>query len=467
MTAPNAIARLLAPASIAVVGATDRPGPGSDVSRAALRSVDAGVRVYLINPNREELFGHRCHPNLAALPEAPDSVIFATSPQVTLPVLNEAAARGCGAATILASGFAESSLPEGTELQAEVVRIAASAGMVVCGPNCLGVADFARGVHQASMKFAESDVGIHPRSVGVISQSGGLLIGFVNRAAARRVPLRCVVSSGNEAVTGVEDYLDAMLDDPATTVIALICEGFHDLARITTAGRRAAAAGKRIALLKLGQSARGREAVRAHTGRDGGDPAAIAQALRDAGIAMFNRTDELVEFCRIASIYPRAPGRKMAAAMVSGGAAALVCDIAARHGIALADWSAQTKAALRELLPNYATVANPLDLTGGTMLHNRAAVERAIRLIMDDPDTDALSFVFPLQYDGGSVGLRTLSELINELAPTLPKPIVVISISSGMLTGAWGEFSTKAHCALLEDVETAFVALGGWCDPSR
>ena len=146
----------------------------------------------------------------------------------------------------------------------------------------------------------------------MISQSGGLLIGFVNRAAARRVPLHCVVSSGNEAVTGVEDFLDAMLADPDIKVVALICEGFRDLARIKAAGRRAADAGKRIALLKLGQSARGRAAVRAHTGSEAGDPAEIAQALRDAGIAQFNRTDELVEFCRLAGIYPRAPGRKIA-----------------------------------------------------------------------------------------------------------------------------------------------------------
>jgi len=152
--------------------------------------------------------------------------------------------------------------------------------------------------------------------------------------------------------------------------------------------------------------------------------------------------------------------------MLSGGAAALVCDIAERRGIALSDWSEQTRAALREMLPNYATVANPLDLTGGTMLHNRQAVERAIRLLIEDPQTDVLTFVFPLQADGGSVGLKNIVGLISELMPSLGKPVVVISISSGMVTGPWGEFSTQASCALLEDAETAFTAIAGWCDPS-
>jgi acyl-CoA synthetase (NDP forming) len=206
--------------------------------------------------------------------------------------------------------------------------------MAVCGPNCLGVANFARGIQQASMNFPVVDVGIHPRCVGVISQSGGLLIGFVSRATARRVPLHTVVSSGNEAVTGVEDFLDVMLADPEIKVVALICEGFRDLARIKAAGWRAAEAGKRIALLKLGQSVRGRAAVRAHTGREAGEPVEITQVMREAGIAQFNRTDELVEFCRLAAIYPRTRGRKVATVMLSGGAAALVCDIAAGGGLA-------------------------------------------------------------------------------------------------------------------------------------
>ena len=425
------IRRLLAPASIAVVGATDRPGPGSDVARNALRSAESGARVYLINPGREELFGHACHASLGALPEVPDQVIFATSARVAIPVLEEAAALGVGGATILASGFAESSQAQGPADQEEVRRIATAAGMAVCGPNCLGAVDFERGIYGASMAFPEFDPGIHPRSVGVISQSGGLLIGFVNRAAARRLPLRCVVSSGNEAVTGVEDYLDYMLADDGIKVVAIICEGFRDIDRLAAAARHARRDGKRVALMKLGRSPRGREAVRAHTGREPGEDDAIAAELRDAGIAQFDRTDELIEFCQLASHYPTPAGNRVAAIMVSGGAAALACDVAERRNLALARWSEATLGALRELLPDYATAANPLDLTGGTMLHNREAVERAIRLIAGDPETDLLSFVFPLQPDGGSQGLRNLVAFITDLGPDLGKPLMMISTSSG------------------------------------
>ena len=455
---------LLAPASIAVVGASDRPGPGAEVSRNVLRSADAGVRVYLINPNRAELFGERCYPDLAALPEVPDCIIFATSPHVVLPVLAQAAELGVGGATILASGFAEIENPQGAALQSDVLRIASQSGMAVCGPNCLGAADFARGIHGTSMAFAEIDSGIHPPSVAVISQSGGLLIGLTLRAAARRLPLHSIISSGNEAVTGVEDYLDYLLADPAIRVIAMLCEGFRDVRHLADAGRRAAAAGKRLAILKLGRSVRGRLAVRAHTGRDAGSDAEITKAFVESGIAQFDRTDELVEFCYLASRFPHPPGNRVAAMMVSGGAAALVCDAAERWGLKLAEWSDTTIQGLRDILPSYARAANPLDLTGGTMLHNREAVERAVRLIGDDPGTDILNFVFPLHPDGGSEGMRKVVGVIAEVALTLTKPIAVISTNAGTVTGYWADFATRSSCAFLEDVETAFAAMAGWAN---
>lgn len=463
----NRIGQLLAPGSIAVVGATDRPGPGSDVARNALRSTASGSRVYLINPGREELFGQVCHDSLGALPEVPEQIIFATSARVAIPVLEEAAALGVGAATILASGFAESSQAQGLADQEEVRRIASAAGMAVCGPNCLGVVDFERGIYGSSMAFPEFDPGIHPRSVGVISQSGGLLIGLVNRAAVRRLPLRCVISSGNEAVTGVEDYLEYLLADDGIKVVAIICEGFRDIGRVATAAKRARREGKRVALMKLGRSPRGRESVRAHTGRDAGDDDAIAAALSDAGIAQFDRTDELVEFCQLASHYPTPAGNRLAAIMVSGGAAALASDAAHRWNLPLARWSESTLDALRGLLPDYATASNPLDLTGGTMLHNRDAVERAIRLIAEDPETDVLSFVFPLQPDGGSQGLRNLVAFITDLGPDLGKPLIMISTSSGTVADYWADFSTRTSCAFLEDVETAFSAISGWCPKNQ
>jgi len=463
VTDPKKIARLVSPASIAVVGATDRPGPGSEISRNALRSIEAGVRVYLINPNREELFGHSCHASLVGLPEIPDTVIVATSPEIAVNVLEEAASIGAGSAIILASGYAESPEPGGRELQRDIARIAETSGLVVCGPNCLGIVDFERGVNCASMSFPAFNTGSRRRSVAIVSQSGGLMIGLVNRATARRLALRYVVSSGNEAVTGVEDYTEHFLDDSSIDVVAIICEGFADLDRLTGAARRARKAGKRVALMKLGRSIRGQRAVRAHTGRDAGDDVMISAALAEAGIAQFDRSDELVEFCQLASRYPPPRGRRISAVMVSGGAAALVCDIVGRQGLELANWSDSTLNSLGAMLPPYATSANPLDLTGGTMLYNHDAVEQALHLIDDDPETDVIVFVFPLQPDGGTQGIQNLVAAITDIETRLRKPLMIVSTSSATVTDYWAEFSTGVRCPILEDAETAFAAIAGWC----
>jgi acyl-CoA synthetase (NDP forming) len=153
--------------------------------------------------------------------------------------------------------------------------------------------------------------------------------------------------------------------------------------------------------------------------------------------------------------------------MVSGGAAALVCDTAERFGLQLARWSEATIVGLRELLPSYAVATNPLDLTGGTMLHNREAVERAVRLIAEDPGTDMLSFVFPLHPEGGSEGMRKVVGVIAELASSLAKPIAIVSTNGGAVTRHWAEFSTQSHCAFMEDVDTAFAAMAQWARPAR
>jgi acyl-CoA synthetase (NDP forming) len=313
------------------------------------------------------------------------------------------------------------------------------------------------------MAFLEVDAGNNPRSVALVSQSGGLLIGFVNRAAARRVPLRTFISSGNEAVTGIEDYLEYLLQDPAIRVAGVICEGIRDLDRLCKIGKAARHTGRRIGLLKLGRSERGRLAVRAHTGRNAGNDREISEALADAGIARVDRPDELLEFCNLAGRAAPPKGRRISTIMVSGGAAALTCDIADRQGLPFANWSPATIEGLRVLLPEHATVANPLDLTGGTMLHNREAIEKAIRLIAADPETDFLSFVFPLQHSGGSVGLRALVEFIAGLAPSLGKPLTVVSTNGGTTSGHWAEFGATSTCPILEDAETAFSAFAKWC----
>ncbi len=460
--ANKAVRALLDPKSIAIVGASDRTGPGLMVSTNALSSVANGTRVYLINPSRDELFGAKCYKSLAELPEVPDTAVFVTSTKVVLPTFKEAAELGIPSATVLSAGFSDSSLPEGAQLQAELQEIAAKKGMAICGPNCNGVINFEKKIFGVALPMPKIDPGIHKRNVALISQTGGLLIGFLYRAESRSLPLRYAISGGNEAVTGIEEYMEEMLEEDDVTVIACICEGFRDIERFLKAARACIAKGKQIGMIKVGASVRGVQAVKAHTGKNAGDRAAMVKRLQDAGISIFERTDELVEFSHIASRYPRPKGPKVAAFMVSGGCATITCDLADKYGIPFAEWPQASKDELKTLIPDFATVSNPLDTTGGTMIHNYEALERVIRLIGEAPETDYLAFVFPMQPTGGPDFMRKLFPFMNGVAQKIGKPLAIVSTNSGTVSDYWASFTREVPCAIMEDADTAFKALAAW-----
>lgn len=456
------VRRLIQPRSLAIVGATENPGPGAEAMKNALRAPALREKVFPVNPSRKEIFGVPCYSSLRELPAGIEAVVVATPTRAVVGVLQEAAALGIHAAIILASGFAEAAYEEGKRSQREILELARQADMAVCGPNCLGTADLVSGSFATVLSVPDYSIGRHERSVAVISQSGGLLISFVNRAAARRLPLRCLVSSGNEAVTQLEDYIEFFLEDSAIRVIACICEGIADGRRLLSLARRASQLGKRIAVLKLGCSTAGQKAVLAHTGRLAGSDVLVSTALAEGGIARCDRVDELVEFCQLACRYPKFCGTRTAALMVSGGIAALASDSAERHGLLLPSFSPDTAAEIRKLVPAYATVSNPLDLTGGTMLHDLKAIRRAVELVAADPGNDLLLFLFPLQSDGGPSFTRNLVRYIAGLSDEVTKPLMIVSPNSGSVTDYWAEISTQVAGPFLEDAETAFKVIRCW-----
>ena len=211
MAAPG-LARLLRPASVAIVGASDKVGPGYNAWRA-LEHVGFEGRVYLVNPNRAELLGRRTYPSLDAIPESIDAVFIAVNRGAALDAVRQAAAMGAGGVALLSSGFAEAG-PEGVQAQRELVDIARTHGMAVCGPNCLGFLNFTG----RTALFGTSLPAEVPRGgVAAVVQSGSVGIALLN--SGRDLGLAYLITSGNEAVTTAADYLDALVDDPGVAVV--------------------------------------------------------------------------------------------------------------------------------------------------------------------------------------------------------------------------------------------------------
>ncbi|KPH62561.1 acetate--CoA ligase family protein [Novosphingobium aerophilum] len=422
-----AMERLLNPRSVAIVGASDRPGAlGASVLK---NLVDRGFsgEIHLVNPKREEIGGRRCVPDVAALPEDVDVAVLAIPQAAVLDAVRELAQRRCGAAVIFSAGFAEGG-PEGLARQEELARIARDSGMVIEGPNCLGLVNFDANVALTFVELPEARAR-GDRKVGIVSQSGAMAAVLATTMIAREVPLSCYISTGNEAASGVEDYVAHLAEDPAIGVIAMIVEQFRKPAAFLAAARAARERGKLVVLLHPGSSEAGRESAATHTGAMAGDHAVMRTLVEHAGVILVDGLEVLGDVTEIAIRCPSLPSGSVGIISESGALKAMMLDGAEALGLELPKLTDADSPALREALPSFVPVSNPLDITAQGLvdptLYNRTIAalgeERRIEtilvpLIQTDTHTSHVKF---------SAVAKAIAELGGR------KPLIVAGVDEG------------------------------------
>src|SRR3954468_18700411 len=251
---------LFQPRSIAVIGASERPGVGRRMVASLDRIGFAGA-LYPIHPAYPTILGHPCYPTIADLPEAPDVAVFCLGHQRVLDPFIAAARRGIKGAVIYDGGFAEQG-EEGRRLQDKIEAICREASIALCGPNCMGVLN----PHHPSTTYLgelRDPTGL-AGNVGLVSQSGAVCISLLTDV--RRFGFSHVVSSGNEAVLCAAEYIEYLVEDPRTAMVGLFIETIRQPDRFAAALDRAAASDKPVVVLKAGQGERARRAVPTHTG---------------------------------------------------------------------------------------------------------------------------------------------------------------------------------------------------------
>lgn len=453
VTAPDAVRRLLSPASIAIVGASDRTGPGLNAWRA-LEFVGYGGRVYLVNPNRPSLFGQATYPSVSAVPGPVDAVFVAVPQEAVLETLREAAAKGVGGAVVLSSGFGEVGA-KGVEAQRELVAIARASGMAVCGPNCVGFLNFAG---RAAL-FGTSLPDDVPRGgVAAVVQSGSVGIAVLN--AARGLGFSYLITSGNEAVTTAADYLDVLVDDPDVTVVIAFLEQPRKPDRLVAAARRAYAAGKPVIVVKSGRSERSRRAVMAHTGAVAGSDAVCDAAFRAAGVIRVASLDELVETAVLVSTSrrPTAPG--VAVLSPSGGEIALALDIAEAAKLELPPVPGAT-AELAALLPDFAHAGNPLDLTWSGV-YDPSVARRCAEILGKQQEIGTLVLLQDAPRGLGhqqAMRYANLFRAVAEGAASAGKPLVVVSNLAGELHPMFAAVGQEAGVPCLRGTQEGLWAV--------
>jgi acetyl-CoA synthetase len=379
---------LLRPRSIAIVGASDRPGSYGDNVLRNLAAAGYEGGVWGVNPSRDEVHGRPCVASVGDLPEPVDAVVVAIPAPGVAGVLGEAIERGCGGAVVISAGFGE--VEAGAEMERELTEIALDGGLPVCGPNCDGIV----AIRARAPLWGDSVEHLREGPVALISQSGNVA---VNALGMRRgIGFHTVVSTGNQAVLEAGDWIDAVAGLDGVRSIALFLEEDGDGARLARALARCAEREIGVAVLKVGSSEAGARAAGAHTGAVAGDQRVFSALIEEAGAAEARDPQELLELARcLAYSVPRRAARSggLAVLTCSGGDSGLAGDLAAREGLPLPELAPRTKARLAELLPDAATVGNPLDYT--TLLWNETEVlESVAEAVGSDPGIDRLLLLF-------------------------------------------------------------------------
>jgi acetate---CoA ligase (ADP-forming) len=453
LTADDRLTPLLAPRSIAVVGATSRPGAYADETLRNLRRTGFRGRVWGVHPTRRRVHGRTCVPTVADLPEAVDAVVVAIPAQGVPEVIDQAGARGCGGAVVYAAGFGET--PDGEGLQAALRTAAHRHDLPVCGPNCDGIVAF----HDRAALWGDALVPGEAGHVAVISQSGNVA---VNALAARRgLRLHTVVSCGNQAVVDAGDWLHALARREGVRSVALFLESDGDGARLCEALALCADAGIGVAVLKVGASAAGASAAAAHTGAVAGDHAAFRALVQEAGAAWAHDVHDLLELAKALAVRrarPRGDGG-LAILTCSGGDSGLGADEAQRLGLELPALRPATAERVRALLPPAATVANPLDYTA-IIWGEVETLRDVIAAVGEDPGVDhVLAFYDQPQGLEGAVreSWDAVREGIRAGAEASPVPTLVASTLPKLLDDAAAWELAGADVAAVAGLRTALA----------
>ncbi|VTU45620.1 acetyl coenzyme A synthetase (ADP forming), alpha domain (plasmid) [Variovorax sp. PBL-E5] len=460
-TAPlRDLAPLMRPSSVAVLGASPRPDSFGNSVVKNLLAGGYGGRIYPIHPSAAEVEGLRCFADLQSLPEAPDCAVIALPADKVLPALTQAAARGIRAAVLFASGFAELG-NTGRALQAELTALCKRTGLLVCGPNCLGLANLHDRISLYSAPLPEP---LRIGGVAIASHSGS---GCIALAGVGRFGLSHLVSVGNAAVLDIDDYLAFFADDPHTRVAALFMESVRHPERFLRAAQRMRAARKPVVVLKVGRSTQGAAATAAHTGSLAGSHAAAVDFFRSAGVVLVEDMDEMVETCTLMAESAKRPaGDGLAVINVSGGEVALTCDLAQTTGLRLSVLAPATIDALRGCLPAFATPSNPLDATGAAVF-DMTMYARAIDALLADPDVGLLAVSQDCPVGLGAKGAdnyRAMAEATAAAAKRTGKPLAFYSNVGGGLHPRTVEPLQGSGVPALQGARPALIAMRHFID---
>lgn len=381
------VRRLLSPRTVAVIGASRDPqSVGGAVFRNLLQGGFKGI-VFPINPKTPSVAGVMSYPTVLDVPGDVDLAVVVVPAAIVLEVVEQCGKKGVPGLVIISAGFGEAG-EEGKKRERELKEKVLSYGMRLVGPNCLGIINTDGGVriNATFSPVAEPLAG----NISIGTQSGALGLALLDYADKMKLGIRSFVSIGNRVDISSNDLLDYWEDDAETEVIALYLESFGNPRSFSRTARRVARK-KPIISVKAGRSEVGARAATSHTGALAAADVAVDAVFRQAGVIRVNTILEMFNVVKLLAHQPAPAGSRVGILTNAGGPGVLAADACEGWGLAVPALSKKTRDRLREFLPKEAALTNPVDMIATAPPES---YERALRVMLDDPDIDAVVFIY-------------------------------------------------------------------------
>lgn len=457
---PSTLTSLLNPKSIAIVGASPKPGSFGGAVFTNLMMHFHG-QVFPVNPQYTQLGDVICYASLAELPERPDCVGIAVPASRVEQVVMEAVARGIPSAIVFSSGFAEIGTAEGIALQARLTEIARTHGIRILGPNCTGIVNVRSGAG-CNILPSIKHLPMVPGDIGLVGQSGAL--GYVVfQAMHRGVGFSHLISTGNSCDLDIADLINYLVDDPDTKAIASIFESVPDGQRLRQALERAFHAGKPVVVYKIGVTESGQKAALSHSGMLAGDAASYNALFERTGAIQVDSFEALLETAVFFSRAGLPSGSAIGVISGSGGSVVMAADKADQYGLPLPDPTAKTVELLGQRLPSFASIANPADITAES-IRDEALYGECVDIFAKDPSFSGVAILMPSAHGEAAIAR---AEGLDALAAKIDTPLSLVWMNEWYEGIGSRVYDSSRHLSIFRSLDRCMNAYRLWFDYAR
>lgn len=446
----------LNPKSIAIIGASNNPDKISGRPIEYLKRYHYQGEIYPVNPNYDTIQGLKAYKSIEDLPDGIDLVVIAIAATHVMDTLKTCIKKRVKSCMIFSSGFAEMG-EDGRAHQEKISKIAKDSDILVIGPNCQGVANLKdRSMATFSTAFVEGELVTGPSAI--LSQSGAVAAMVYNMQKDEGGGIKYWVSTGNESDVSIPRIVNYILEDPDINVVQLYIESIKDKEEIVSIAKKSKELDKPILIFKPGKTEEAQQAARSHTGALAAQDVVIDKVLNHYGLIRVDDINELSSFVKVFKLSKRVKGKNVAILSNSGGLGVMMVDKCKEFGLNIAKFKKSTIERLSDVLPVFASVQNPIDVTA-QLLNDKDLLSKTIPILMDDENIDIILFGLGIIGKGYEIE-RIMSEII-EAQKTGEKLISVAWVGSAK--GKCAEFNRNGVPAF-EDPTMCMKAVAKYAD---